>query len=81
MKALAKKPEDRYPTVEALRRDIERFQEGRSVSAKEDTYREAAWRLVKRNKLASAFTAVLAVVLVWSYMPQLPRPAGRGTGQ
>jgi serine/threonine protein kinase len=66
MKALAKNPQDRYPTVEALRRDVERFQEGRSVSAREDTYREAVWRLVKRNKLASAFTAVLAVVLVAS---------------
>ena len=37
MKALAKEKEQRYPNVEALRRDIERFQEGRSVSAKEDT--------------------------------------------
>ncbi len=66
MKALAKDPQDRYPTVEALRKDIERFQEGRSVSAKQDTYREALWRLVKRNRVASAFTAVLAAVLVWS---------------
>ena len=37
MKALAKERERRYPTVDALRHDIERFQEGRSVSAKEDT--------------------------------------------
>jgi serine/threonine protein kinase len=65
MKALAKNPQNRYASVEALRRDIERFQEGRSVSAKEDTYREAVWRLVKRNKLASGFTAALAVVLLW----------------
>jgi len=64
--APAANPKDRYPTVEALRRDIERFQEGRSVSAKEDTYREAAWKLVKRNKALSAATAVVAVVLVWS---------------
>ena len=40
MKALAKNPQDRYATVEALRKDIERFQEGRSVSAKEDRLRE-----------------------------------------
>jgi serine/threonine protein kinase len=66
MKALAKNPQDRYASVCDLRQDIDRFQEGRSVSAKEDTYREAVWRLVRRNKLASAFTAVLAVVLVWS---------------
>jgi serine/threonine protein kinase len=66
MKALAKDPGGRYANIEALRRDIERFQEGRSVSAKGDTFREAAWKLVKRNKLASAFAAVLAVVLAWS---------------
>jgi len=66
MKALAKNPQNRYPTVEALRKDIERFQEGRSVSAKEDTYREAVWRLVKRNKALSAALAAVVVVLVWS---------------
>ena len=38
------------PDVEALRRDIERFQEGRSVSAKEDTTREMFMKFVKRNK-------------------------------
>jgi len=43
-------PADRYPNVEALRIDIERFQEGRSVSAKPDTTREMLWKLVKRNK-------------------------------
>jgi len=66
MKAMAREPTDRYPQVEALRRDVERFMEGRSVSAKPDTAREMAWKLVKRNKLASAFTTLLAVVLVWS---------------
>jgi len=66
MKALAKNPQDRYPNVEALRRDIERFQEGRSVSAKEDTKREMIWKFVKRNKAFSAATVVVAVVLLWS---------------
>src|SRR5262249_52266215 len=66
MKALAKSPQQRYPSVEALRRDIERFQEGRSVSAKEDTYREAAWKLVKRNKGIRAATGSVGVVLLWS---------------
>jgi serine/threonine protein kinase len=65
MKALAKNPANRYPTVENLRKDIERFHEGRSVSAKEDTFKEMAWKLVKRNKVPSGFTTVLAVVLAW----------------
>jgi len=63
MKALAKSPQDRYQKIEALRKDIERFQEGRSVSAKEDTFREAVWKLVKRNKQAS-FTSGIALLVM-----------------
>jgi hypothetical protein len=66
MKALARQPQDRYPSVEALRRDIERYLEGRSVSAKPDTYREVVWKMIKRNKALSAAAAVVAVALVWS---------------
>lgn len=67
MKALAKEPRQRYPHVEALRKDIERFQEGRTVSAKEYTTKELVWKLVKRNKVASVLTFLLAGVLVWSF--------------
>ncbi len=63
MKALALKPEDRYQSVERLRRDIERFQEGRSVSAKEDRLWESAVKFVKRNKGFSIATATAAVLL------------------
>ena len=70
LKALAKEPADRYPSVEALRRDVELYQEGRSVSAREDTKWELARKFVKRNKAFSATAAaavlLLAVVLVWS---------------
>src|SRR5271169_3547203 len=66
MKALAKHPQHRYQTVEALRQDIERFQEGRSVSAKEDTKREMLWKFVKRNKGFSAGVAVALLVLLCS---------------
>ena len=66
MKALAKNPQDRYPNVESLRRDIERFQEGRSVSAKDDTLREAVWKLAKRNKGFSVGAATALLVLLFS---------------
>jgi serine/threonine protein kinase len=66
MKALAKRPENRYQTVEALRRDIELFQEGRSVSAKEDTKWEQLTKLVKRNKGLSLGVAVALVMLLCS---------------
>ncbi|MGE3805162.1 MAG: protein kinase [Gemmataceae bacterium] len=66
MKAMARNKDDRYPSVVALREDIERFQEGRSVSAKEDTRREMAWKFVKRNKGFSAGAALALVMLVFS---------------
>ena len=70
MKALAKKPLERYPSVEALHSDIERFLEGRSVSAKEDNQWELIWKFAQRNKGFSAATAaatvLLAVVLIGS---------------
>jgi serine/threonine protein kinase len=69
MKALAKRKEDRYATIGLLREDIERFMEGRSVSAKQDTIREMAVKLVKRNRGVSiataAATVVLSVAAIW----------------
>src|SRR6185312_3792618 len=71
MKALAREPSRRYPTVEDFRRDLERFLGGRSVSAKDDTKWEIIVKFVKRNRAFSAATAasllVLAVVLFFSF--------------
>jgi len=49
-----------------LRRDIERFQEGRSVSAKEDTKKEMIWKFVKRNKgfSAASFAGFVVVCVI-----------------
>lgn len=66
MKAMATKPDQRYPDVGELRKDIERYQEGRSVSAKEDTPKELLWKFVKRNKGLSAGMAAAFLVLVCS---------------
>jgi eukaryotic-like serine/threonine-protein kinase len=63
MKALAKDPDRRYQAMEALRRDIELFQEGRSVSAKEDSKRELFIKFVKRNQAFSAAVGAAAVVV------------------
>ena len=65
MKALATMPEERYRTVEEFRADLNLFLEGRSVSAKQDTMRELAVKLVKRNKGVSiAMGAALMVLIV-----------------
>jgi serine/threonine protein kinase/Leucine-rich repeat (LRR) protein len=66
MKALALKPEDRYQTVEALRGDMERFLEGRSVSVKEDTRRELLVKFIRRNKGFSLGAAAALVILLLS---------------
>jgi serine/threonine protein kinase/DNA-directed RNA polymerase subunit RPC12/RpoP len=68
MKALAKRQEDRYPTVHALRRDVELYLEGRSVSAKEDTRWELFTKFVRRNKAFSAATCaglLLLTLVLW----------------
>jgi serine/threonine protein kinase len=63
LKALAKAPDDRYQTVEALQKDIQLYLEGRSVSAKHDTAWEMFKKLVKRNKGASIATATALLLL------------------
>ena len=64
MKALAKRPDQRYQTVAALRRDIELFLEGRAVSAKEYTPLETVLRLVRRHRAISLITAVSLLALL-----------------
>jgi hypothetical protein len=64
MKALARDPVNRYRTVDELRHDVERYLEGRSVSARHDTTWEVLKKLVKRNQGASIATAVALGVLL-----------------
>jgi serine/threonine protein kinase len=66
MKSLAREPGNRYQNVAELRKDIERYQEGRSVSAKEDTKTEMLVKFVKRNKGFSAGVAMTFLVLIAS---------------
>jgi len=64
MKAMAKNRRKRYQSVQDLGQDIKLFLEGRSVSAKEDTFVESLVKLVKRNKAVSLATGVATVVLL-----------------
>jgi len=66
LKALARDPAQRYPSVEAFRQDLERYLEGRSVSAKEDSTREVLVKFIKRNKGLSAGIAAAFLILVGS---------------
>jgi serine/threonine-protein kinase len=63
-KALKKRPEERYPTVNALVEDLERYLTSRPVLAQPDSRRYRYARFVRRNKLAvGASAAVLAALL------------------
>jgi serine/threonine protein kinase len=65
LKAMSKNPADRYRDAGALKQDVELFLEGRSVSAKEDSWRELVVKFVRRNKgLTAAAALVLATLVV-----------------
>ena len=72
LKAMAFRPENRYQTVESVQRDIERYLEGRSVSAKEDSVREAIAKFLQRNRTVALATAMafltLLAALTWTFV-------------
>jgi len=65
MKAMAKNRRKRYQSVQDLSQDIKLFLEGRSVSAREDSFVESVVKLVKRNKGISLSLAGAAAVLLF----------------
>lgn len=70
MKALATDPENRYPSAAALRQDVELYQEGRSVSAKDDSKWEMMVKFVKRHRgFSGAVGGSLVVIaaIVWFF--------------
>ena len=58
MKCLAKKQEDRYPSVAALAEDLERFARGEPVSAVPLSALQTAWRWAQRRPTIAALIAV-----------------------
>jgi serine/threonine protein kinase len=64
LKALKKRPEDRYATVHAFEEDIDRYLGGHPVLARPDSWAYRLSRLVRRRKLAVSAGAAVAVVLV-----------------
>ena len=63
LKALRKKPEERYATVNAFADDVERYLQGRAVLARPDRAWYRVRKFVGRNKLAvGAAVAVLLAI-------------------
>jgi non-specific serine/threonine protein kinase/serine/threonine-protein kinase len=64
LKALRKEADRRYPSVEQLADDIQRYQGGRPVTAAPDSWRYRARKFAARNRTRVAAGALLALSLV-----------------
>jgi serine/threonine-protein kinase len=63
LKALRKKPEERYATVNAFADDVERYLQGRPVQARPDSAWYRVRKFVGRNKLAVGATAAVLLAI------------------
>jgi serine/threonine-protein kinase len=64
LKALRAKPDERYPTVDALAADISAYLSQRAVSARRGSRRYQLGRFVARNKTAVSLSAMLVLSLL-----------------
>ncbi|MCY7353699.1 MAG: tetratricopeptide repeat protein [Lysobacter sp.] len=64
LKALAKRPEQRYPSVEALSLDVQRHLDGKPVQARAQSIHYRVQKYVHRHRWALASTALIAAVLL-----------------
>jgi eukaryotic-like serine/threonine-protein kinase len=83
-KAMAREPEDRYQTAQALAGDLKRFQTGQLVSAHQYSLAQRALRWVRRHRgvtALSAFFVVVAAVGVTSFVLREQRLRREAEGQ
>ncbi len=64
LKALAKKPENRYSSVDRLREDLERALGGRAVLARSQTALYRTARFLGRHRLTVSFTVIAAAIFL-----------------
>lgn len=68
LKAMAKRPDERYATARALLEDLERFDEGRSIRARRARWWQVGRRAVRRHArelVAGALVGLTALALSW----------------
>jgi serine/threonine protein kinase len=63
LKALAKRPELRYPSVEALAQDLQRFRDGKPVQARPQSVNYRVRKYVHRHSWALATALLVTLVL------------------
>ena len=64
LKALKKRPEDRYPTAAALAEDLERYLRGDAIDARADSALYRTAKLIARHRVAFGATGVIVLALV-----------------
>jgi hypothetical protein len=64
LKALRKEPRERYLTAEQFAADVRAWLDGRPVGARRGTLRYRASKFIRRNRLALAGAALLAITLL-----------------
>ena len=62
--AMRKEPQRRYATAEQLSEDIQRHLDGLPVRARQDTFAYRAGKFIRRQKVAVAAAAIVAVTLL-----------------
>jgi serine/threonine protein kinase len=62
-KAMARKPEERYPSAVQLVEDLRRFETGQLVSVRQYSAAELLRRWLRRNRLVVGFAAVLIALI------------------
>ena len=62
--AIAKSPDNRYPTAEALADDLKRFIADRPIRARRATRAERTWRWCRRNPALATASAAVALLMV-----------------
>jgi serine/threonine-protein kinase len=75
LKALKKQPAERYPSVEALAKDLEAYLDGKPVSARPDSWRYRVGKFVGRHKAAVTLSSLAIVSLIAALLLSLQQAA------
>ena len=67
MKALEVKPEDRYKSVNELRKEINKWLEGFATEAENAGFFKSAWLLLNRHKIVSLLLLALTVSIILAF--------------
>ncbi len=64
LKAMAKRPEDRYPTAQALADDLQRFANGEPIQARRIGIVGRTWRWAKREPVVAGLAGAVGIALL-----------------